>query len=159
METLKNSEDAKEWQEAVKSILSQEIKARADAKMEESRDFLETVHNSIQLFQNNPDLIPGTKGFDRELADRFAAMVKPYEIRVEGKLQGYSIPVQPIIDNLRQQAKPAPKTPPPAARPAQSQAQSEPPQAAVTSKAANSGEPAEDFSTLFGTIGLPDLRI
>lgn len=159
METLKNSEDAKEWQEAVKSLLSQEIQARVETRMEESRAFLETVHQSIDLFKQNPDLIPGTKGFDRGLADRFAAMVKPYEIRVDGKLQGYSIPVQPIIDNLRQQTKPAPKTPPPADTSARTQAQSEPPQAAVTSKAANSGEPQDDFSTLFGTIGLPNLRI
>ena len=159
LETLRSSDDAKEWQEAVKSILVQEIKARADTGMQESRGFLETMHSSIDLFKNNPDLIPGTKGFNRSLADRFAEMAKPYEVRVDGKLNGYSIPVQPLIDNLRAQAKPIPSTAvknsqqsSPAAPPP------DPPQAGIPSKAGTSGE-KEDFSTLFGTIGLPHLKI
>ena len=162
MERLKDSNDAKEWQEAVKSILVQEINERATAKLEESRPFLETVHASIDLFKNNRDLIPGTKNFDRELADTFAKMMTPYEVRVEGKLQGYSIPVQPIIDNLRGQISarrsaasttsgaPAPTAP--ARKPA------DPPQAGIQSKAGSTTE-KEDFSTLFGTIGLPNLQI
>ena len=157
-ETLRSSEDAKEWQEAVKSLLVQEINSRAETAMGESRTFIDSVHASIDLFKNNHDLIPGTKGFNKELADKFAAFAKPYEVRVEGKLQGYSIPVQPLIDNLREQQKSlatpskgpqgaAPAAPPP-----------EPPQAGIQSKAATSGE-KEDFSTLFGTIGLPHLKI
>src|SRR5688572_24089453 len=71
--------------------------------MDENADFLTTVHASIELFQNNADLVPGTKEFDVDLANRFAAMATPYELRVEGKLQGYSIPVQPLIDQLRDQ--------------------------------------------------------
>ena len=43
--------------------------------MEESADFLQTVHASIDLFKNNRDLIPGTKDFDRRLADQFATMM------------------------------------------------------------------------------------
>lgn len=157
METLRSSEDAKEWQEAVKSILVQEINSRAQAGMTESRGFLETMHSSIDLFKNNPDLIPGTKGFNRNLADRFAEMAKPYEVRVDGKLNGYSIPVQPLIDNLRAQSKPAPKTAPPVEATAVPPS-ADPPQAGLTSKAGVSGE-KEDFSTLFGTIGLPHLKI
>lgn len=159
METLRNSEDAKEWQEAVRSLLVQEIRESAEAKMEESRDYLETIHASIDLFKNNPDLVPGARNFDRKLADEFAAMAKPYEVRVEGKLQGYSIPVQPLIERLRSQLQaervsappsvPAPPAPP---------AKPDPPQAGLTSKAGNSSE-REDFSTLFGTIGLPNLQI
>lgn len=159
METLKSTDDAKEWQEAVRSLLVQEIRAGAEVKVEEARDFIETVHASIDLFKNNPDLIPGTKGFDRELADRFATMAKPYEVRVDGKLQGYSIPVQPIIEGLRSQlqagrASAPPSVPAPPAPPAKP----EPPQAGLTSKAGSSSE-REDFSTLFGTIGLPNLQI
>lgn len=164
MERLKDSNDAKEWQEAVKSLLVAEIKETATTKLEESRDFLETVHASIDLFKNNKDLIPGTKTFDRELADTFAKMMTPYEVRVEGKLQGYSIPVQPIIDNLRGQiatrrtaSSPPPAATPPANPPSRGQ-QAEPPQAGIRSKASSGAEP-EDFSTLFGTIGLPNLQI
>lgn len=155
METLRDSADAREWQEAVKGILVQEIKAEAQSKMEQNSAFLETVHASIDLFKNNPDLIPGTRGFNRGLADSFAAMAAPYEVRVEGKLQGYSIPVQPIIDNLRRQ-QPKPAAPAPA--PAPQQRRADPPQAGIASKAGSSSE-REDFSTLFGTIGLPNLQI
>lgn len=163
METLKDSKDAAEWQEAVKALLVAEIREQATAKMEESADFMQTVHASIDLFKNNPDLIPGTKGFDRTLADQFAGMMEPYEVRVEGKLQGYSIPVQPIIEKLRANLKAAAPAPPvagaapPAAAPPPRPA-AEPPQAGIQSKA-SSGAEREDFSTLFGTIGLPNLQI
>ena len=161
-ETLKDANDAKDWQEAVKHLLAGEVRDRASKAMDESQDFLATVHASIELFQKNHDLIPGTKDFDMELANRFAEMAKPYELRVEEKLQGYSIDVQPIIEQMRKQleaerkANPpvsaAPVATPPAKPPA------DPPQAGVTSKAGASSE-TEDFSTLFGTLGLPDLRI
>lgn len=163
MERLKDAADAREWQEAVKSILVQEIESRAQTQMAESKDYMETVHASIELFRKNPDLIPGTKGFNRELADTFATMVKPYEVRVEGKLHGYSIPVGPILDSLRGQLaarSPSPAVTPPGQAPEQPPAPkpADPPQAAVRSKAGSS-DSKEDFSTLFGTIGLPNLQI
>jgi hypothetical protein len=164
METLRNSEDAKEWQEAVRSLLVTEIRDSAQAKLDESKDFLATVHASIDLFKNNPDLIPGTKGFNKDLADEFAKMATPYEIRDEDskKLIGYSIPVQPIIDQMRslikaRTAAPAAPPAPPAAAPAP-RATLDPPQAGIPAKAGSSSE-KEDFSTLFGTIGLPNLQI
>ena len=172
METLRDSKDAQEWQEAVKSLLVAEIRDRAGREMEEAGDFLQTVHASIDLFKNNHDLIPGTKEFDVELANEFAKMAEPYELRVDGKLQGFSIPVQPIIDQLRTRlsaSREAAKTAAPAATPQGSppsagaappatQSTPEPPQAGIPSKAGNSGD-KEDFSTLFGTIGLPNLQI
>lgn len=181
METIRDTDDAREWQEAVKGILVEEVKARAQQDMDDNADFLTTVHASIELFQNNADLVPGTKSFDTELAQRFTTLATPYELRVDGKLQGYSIPVQPIIDSLRSaltaerasKASAAPatgKTGAPAApasgapasagqsAPAQATSAPEPPQAGITSKAGSS-EAKEDFSTLFGTIGLPNLQI
>jgi hypothetical protein len=157
-ETLRDSNDAKEWQEAVRQIMVEQIKEAAQVRVEESRGILETVHAAIDLFKNNKDLIPGTKGFNRQLADTFAQMAQPYEVRTDGKLQGYSIPVQPIIDNLRkQQAAAAP--PNPAAAPAAAPPpQVDGPQAGLTSKSGSVSE-KEDFSTLFGTIGLPHLQI
>jgi hypothetical protein len=178
METIRDSADAKEWQDAVKQILAREVQDRASRAMEENKSFLDTIHSSIELFQNNLDLIPGTKGFDLELANRFATLAKPYELRNDGKLQGYSIPVQPIIDQLRTQvaaeraakaaAAPAPTAAAnsgaagagssPAAPAAGGAPAADPPQVGITSKAGN-GDQGEDFSTLFGTIGLPNLRI
>jgi len=177
MQTLRDVNEAREWQEAVKSILVSEVRSRAGKSMEESKSLLDTVHSSIALFQENTDLVPGTKDFDVELANRFAELAKPYELRVEGKLRGYSIPVQPIINQLRGQvtkerearkAAAPPVTPPastgstgagaPASAPGAPATPPETPQAGITSKA-GSGDQAEDFSTLFGTIGLPNLRI
>lgn len=156
-ETLRSTDDAREWQEAVKEVLVQEIEGRAGTWMQDATGFMETIHGAIDLFKNNPDLIPGTKGFDRQLADRFAGLAKAYEVRIDGKLHGYSVPVQPIIDSLRQDISAtrkaaAPKTAAAPARP------TEQPQAGIKSKAATSSG-AEDFSTLFGTIGLPHLKI
>ncbi len=175
-EVLRDAADAKDWQDAVKSMLVAEVRDKAAKAMEESADFLQTVHASIALFQDNADLVPGTKEFDVELANRFATLAEPYELRVEGKLQGYSIPVQPIVNQLRSQiaaeraaaqsqaaaaAGDAPSTKDPAAAPASASPAAqppEPPQAGIQSKA-GSGAETEDFSTLFGTIGLPNLQI
>lgn len=182
METLEDTKDAQEWQEAVKQILVDEVKDRASRAMDENEGFLSTIHSSVDLFTHNLDLIPGTKEFDVELANRFTTLAEPYELQVDGKLQGYSIPVQPIIDSLRKQlvderaktAAAAPAAtggagaPAPAAGAGASPvttpaapatpAAVDPPQAGITSKAGNSDQ-KEDFSTLFGTIGLPDLQI
>lgn len=161
-ETLKDAADAADWQEAVKALLVGEVRERASKAVEENSEFLTTMHASIELFQKNPDLIPGTKDFDVELANRFAALAKPYELRVEEKLQGYSIPVQPLIDQLRNalvaERKAAPAAPAAASAPAAPKPEADPPQGGITSKAGASSE-AEDFSTLFGTIGLPNLQI
>lgn len=178
MEVLRDAEHAKQWQEAVKHLLVEEVRERTIKAVEGEREFLDTVHSSIKLFQDNHDLLPGTKTFDKELADRFAAMAKPYEVRVDGKLRGFGIPVQPLIDQIRAQlvSERAAKTA--AGAPAASSTQAtatagapaapagggstatspvvEPPQAGITSKAGNSDQ-QEDYSTLFGTIS-PELR-
>ena len=176
MDRLENTQDAADWQDAVKQLLVQEVQDRAERAMEENDGFLTTMHSSIELFQNNTDLIPGTVEFDVELANRFADLATPYELRVEDKLQGYSVPVQPIIDHLRKElvaerartvttpergtggateAPAAAAGKPAAAAPTR---KADPPQASIPSKAGNSDQ-KEDFSALFGTIGLPDLQI
>lgn len=177
METLNSTEDARDWQDAVKALLVEEVTDRAGRAMEEQKDFLSTIHSSIELFAQNPDLIPGTKDFDVDLANRLTTMLEPYELRVEGKLQGYTIPVQPIVKQLRTQVEAeraakatasAPATAAtaagagkgaaassPAAAPAKP---ADPPQAGVQSKAGNSSD-KEDMSTFWGTLGLPDLRL
>lgn len=176
METLRDSQDAREWQEQIKLQLAQEVKDRASRKVDEVRPMLETVHASVKLFQDNADLIPGTKQFDAELATKFVEFAKPYELRVEGKLTGYTIPVQPLVNQLRSQlvaarataAVPAaPAAPSAAQQRAAEQARTasgqwtnpDAPQAGIPSRAGSSGGDAEDFSALFGTIGLPGFRI
>ena len=163
METLRDADDAREWQEAVKVLLTEEVRERTAKAMDENKGILDTVHQSIELFAKNKDLVPGTRQFNRRLADRFASMVKPYELRVEGKLHGYTIPVQPLIDQLRTslaaEAAAAPAAPPKAAPAEKPARKADPPQAGIGSKAGSSSDDPEDFSTLFGTLGLPNLRI
>lgn len=170
-EVLRDSRDAEEWQAAVKQILTNEVRDRATRLLDDAAPAIDSLHQSIEIFKQNPDMIPGTKQFDRELADRFATLAKPYEIRVEGKLRGYQIPTQPLIAQIRAQlvadrqsrgvsAAATTAAASPAATPAagRSTAQADQPQAGIPSRA-GTGEGKEDFSALFGTIGLPQLRI
>ena len=168
METLRDSADAKEWQEAVKNLLSREVQDRASRQGEEMAATFDTLHASVDLFKNNPDLIPGTKQFNRGLADEFASLVKDYEVRNEaGKLIGYGLQVQPLINNLRAQMKSRtvaetskPTAPAPSGRPVQQQPAPPAPQPGILSSAGSSGgDSSSDFSTLFGTLGMPDLVI
>jgi hypothetical protein len=161
MERLKDSADAKEWQDATKQLLVEEVSSRATKAIEENSALFETAHASLELFQNNPDLVPGSATFDKELADAFVKMAQPYEMRVEGKLHGWSIPVQGLVNNIRAQvaadraAKPAPKADEPKPdddKTTEPKPKEDPPQAGVVSKAGAASQ-EEDYSTLFGTIG------
>lgn len=165
-ETIRDSADAAEWQDAVKTLLIEEVKDRAVRKADDGGAELVTVHATIELFQNNVDLIPGTKQFDRELADQFTRLAEPYkQVSAGGKFIGYSIPTQPLVNQIRTQlaaARAAAPAPAPAAAPAAPAAtvqrqQTEQPQAGIPSKAGSGGE-GENFDALFGTIGLSGLR-
>ena len=182
MEMIRDSADAREWQDAVKQLLTEEANDRASRTAESNNSFMATLHQSVELFQRNNDLVPGTREFDRELADSFVEMARPYEVRVDGKQHGWSVPVQPMVDQLRKQliAKraQAAAVPPAQAAPAnaagtgqaapqraatapatnQQPPPDDGPQAGITSKAGTSGE-GEDFSVLFSTIGYPTIRI
>ena len=161
-EILRDSQDAKEWQDAVSHLLRAEVQSRAERLSEGSSATLQTIHSSIELFQNNPDLVPGTKQFDRDLADQLMRIVKPYEMRVEGKLHGFAIPVQPLVNQLRSQlAVQRAAAPPPAAPAAPPVAKAPPapaPQAGIASKAGQATE-TESFDALFGTLGLSGIRL
>ena len=55
-ETLRDSADAKDWQDAVKQILAAEVQERARAAAEEDGGMMRTLHDAIELFQNNADM-------------------------------------------------------------------------------------------------------
>lgn len=158
MERLRDSQDAADWQGAMKQILTDEAMGRVETQKDSLREVFATVHSSIDLFQNNTDLIPGTKQFDRELADAFVLAAKDYELKTNGKLIGYSVPVQPIINAIRSQlgarrAPVAPAAPAPvqtaqqqrAAEQARTQSgQFDGPQAGIHSQAGQSGADGSD---------------
>jgi hypothetical protein len=166
METLRDASDAASWQDAAKRLLVAEVQSRVAAKQEEVRGTFETVHSSIDLFRNNADLVPNTKQFDPELAKQFVAFAKEYEVRSGAdKLLGWSVPVQPMINQLRSQlvsrraAAPAPAAAATAPSAAQQRAAEQArtqagtfappvdgPQAGITSKAGSSGSGEDDVA-------------
>jgi len=162
---LADEADVKSWQDALKAVLVSDLNSRVARLTEESAGTAEVIHASIDLLRNNPDLVPGTRQFDEELANRVAAFVKHAEIRVDGKLYGWSTPVQPLVAQLRTQlaAERSAKgsAPAAAAAPVTPAAPAHEPQGGLLSQAGAGGDQssANDFSTLFGTLGLPDLQI
>lgn len=175
MEVLRDSADAKEWQDAVRQALVGEVRDRVGRRSDDDKTMRETLQNTVLIFQNNAELIPDTPAFDEEFANRFAAAVKPYEVKLNDALVGWQVPVQPFIDSVRAQLKaeraaanPAAPAAPTAqqqraaeaARNAQGQFQNpDGPQAGIPSQAGQSSDTGDDFSALFGTLGLPGLRI
>ena len=171
--TLRDSAQAKEWQEGVKQILFREVGDRVNRKLDDTQGMRGILNEAVGIFQNNPDLIPGSKQFDRELADQFAALAKSVEVRVDGKLTGYSIPVQGMISQVRQMlakqraaAPAAPATPSAQQQRAAEQPRNQAgqfagdaPQAGIPARAGASGSEGEDMSAFWGAYGISDMRI
>lgn len=171
----RDSVEAQEWIDSIKYTLGQEAKDRISRKSDDTRPMMNTLTRSIELFRANHDLIPNTRQFDKELADRFTELAEPYKLDVDGKFVGYTIDVAPMVKQVRAQllreraAEPAAPVAAPAAQPtAQQQRVAEQPratngswvnpdapQAAIPSKAGASDDGGEDLSTLWGTLGLP----
>lgn len=172
--TLRDSEEAKNWQEAVQQLIDEEVTSVMNSKMDDVRPMMTVIQDSIQVLQNNTDLIPGSSNYNQDLHDRFVALAKDYELRVNGKLFGYQVNVQPLINSLRadiartqgvsseQQAQ--------ARRDAQQRlAQEQPrnqagqfeaPQAGIASKAGLVGGSGEDdYSVFWNAVGRPNLSI
>lgn len=159
--TLRTAEEIKDWQEAVKVIMQRELEASIEAKRTESAEVLDVVHASIELFRDNPDIVPGSKSYNKALAVQFIKLAQPYALKMNGKLTGFSIPMQGLLDQLRAQVKaeaaaPAGTTPP--AKKAAA-APGHKPQAGIPSSAGTSGGDAEDFSAMWGALGIDTVPI
>ncbi len=156
--TFRTPEEVAQWQEAVKVILQREMESSVVDRQNETNEILDVVHSSIQMFQANPDLVPGTKGYNKELAIQFTKLAEPYALRMNGKLTGYSIPVQGLIDRVRAQvsAKPAAA---PASTPAKPAPPASKPQAGIPSKAGGGGGKEEDFSPMWKALGITNAPI
>jgi hypothetical protein len=156
-ETLKDSADAAEWQEMVKRILVDEIKDKATKALEANSSAHTVTQQAIAIFQNNKDLVPKTKEFDKELADEFIKIAGSYALKDDkGKTLGFSIPVQPIIDQVRASLQARRAAAPPATGetpPATPPAPGEPPQQGIPSKPGAAADQNTFVSDLFGTLG------
>lgn len=158
--TYTTAAEVREWQDAVKAVLGRGLQSRVEAMRVEDNEVLSVVHTSIELFQNNHDLIPGSTGFNKPLADQVARLVKPYELRLGEKLTGYSIDIQGIVDQARGQLTTAPAATPPApVKKAGAKKAAAPPQGGIASKAGTSGPEGEDFTPMWNALGIPSIPI
>lgn len=168
-ETLRDRDDAKDWLETLNETLSREVELKVERKMEETRDVTNTLQESIQLFQNNTDMIPNTKNFDPELVSRFYKVAKHYTQTRDGKIIGFAVNVQPLINEIRQDLAKERATKPVAPSKAQERVATQPrrdngtwvaPQEGITSSAPMSGGGSDDDdfedafwkNTVFGKI-------
>lgn len=171
-EVLRDSADAKDWQDAIRETLQGLVAERIAQRAEADKGRLGSIHSSIALFQQNPDLLPGSKQFNLELARSFAELAAPYKKIVDDKFVGYSIPVEPLLAAARKlTAPPAPAAP--AAPSAQQQraaeqarntvgqfsTPAEEPQAGIPSSAGSSAPKGDDMSAFWGAFGLPNINI
>lgn len=152
MEVIRDLADAQDYQKAARDTLVKELQSRISNRVNERREYLQVVGQSIDMLQSNPDLLR-----DKELADRVARLIKPYEYQVDGKLVGWSVNVVPLVAQVREQlkaeraARPASTAAPVVtAKPADTPAA--PPQAGLKSSATQVGE-VESFDQLWSTIG------
>lgn len=154
-EVIRDANDARDYQEAAKSLLAKELGSRVTAAVQEQGEYLQVVSQSIDMLQQNPDLLR-----DKVLADRVAALIKPYEYRKDGKLVGYSVNVIPLVAQVRQQLQTERSTAgaastgasvPPVA-PAVPTPPAPAPQQGLRASAAQSSQP-EGFDQLWSTLG------
>lgn len=155
---FRTADEIAHYQEAVKTILQRELAQSVEQRRADSNEVLDVVHASIQLFQDNPDLVPGSKSYNKQLASEFVKIAEPYALKMNGKLTGYSIPVQGLVDQVRARIKAAP-TAPAAKAPAKKAAPGAKPQAGIPSKAGASGEGAEDYAPMWKALGIDSAPI
>lgn len=164
---LRDSADAREWQEAAKTLIEAEIQSRVASKTEEVKPMLSVIQESLLMFRNNPDLMPNTKEFDKQLADRIADLAGDYELRVNGKLYGYQVDVQPLINKVRAQLNQergaagatTNRQQQVAQQPRQPNGQFDGPQAGIPSKAGTSGEAGDDYSAFWDSMGMKGMIV
>ncbi len=152
-EVLRDAADARDYQEAAKALLAKELGSRVQAGVQEQGEYLTVLSQSIDMLQQNPDLLR-----DRVFADRVAELIKPYEYRKDGKLYGYSVNVIPLVAQVRKQlatergSSGAPAASAAPAKPTTPAAPAPGPQQGLRASAAQSSQP-EGFDQLWSTLG------
>jgi hypothetical protein len=169
--TLRDSQEAKDWQEATAQLLKEEADSIVKSRQQEIAPLMGVIQDSVMLFSNNPDLIPNTKQFNPELAKRVMTIAESYQYKINGKLIGFQTNLQPIINSIRADLASSQALGQDAqARQEQQRQQAlnqqrtttgqfttdQPgPQAGIPSKAGMSGEEEDDYSTYMAAMGLP----
>lgn len=165
---LNSSAEAAQYQRDLKAIFDREITRRAQQKADDVRPMASVIQESFLLFENNPDMIPGVKGFDPELARRVMSIAETYAVKVGGKLIGFqNVQMQPLINTIRAELSKERGANGVTAQQQKAEAQRAAaekqerddagkfiPQAGVLSKAGNQGEAADDYSAFWGASGV-----
>jgi hypothetical protein len=99
--TLRDSSEAKAYQESLAKLVKAEIDDVVKQKTDQIRPLMSVTQESALLLQSNPDLIPDTDKYDPELAALVYEVGKSYELKVNDKVIGFQVPMQPIINKLR----------------------------------------------------------
>ena len=166
MTRLLDSGMAAEWQKGVAEMIESEIADIAAQKADAIRPTMRVIQESFLMFENNPDIVPGTDSFDPELAARFVEIAKTYELKVNGKVLGYQdINVQPLLNSLRTDLakqrgatgardtdRAAAQRAAAAAQPRTDGGQFDAPQGGVIASAGRSGDSEEGFDTFWNTL-------
>jgi len=161
---LNNATEARDWQDAVKHIINKEVTEKTAALLQDAQPVLSTIQDSITLFRNNQDIMPGAVEYNPELTTRFLKMASPYLHMVDGKPIGFKVDVQPLLNQLREDMKanpPAPSTKQvqAAAQPRTPEGRFDAPQAGIPSKTGLSGSAEDDYSDFWGALGMPGMTI
>jgi len=170
--TIRDSQEAKDWQEATSQLLKEEADSIVKERQREIAPLMGVIQDSVQLFQNNPDLIPNTKQFNPELAKRVMGIAEAYQYKINGKLIGFQTNLQPIINSIRAdlassqaQGQGAQARQEQQRQQAQGQTRNQTgqfttdqatgPQAGIPSKSGMSGEEEDDYSVFLNAMGVP----
>jgi hypothetical protein len=169
--TLRDTTEAEQYQKALGRIIDGERQKLISQKHDQVRPIMSVVQESVLLFQNNKDLVPNTKEFDPELAEAFTRTARAYELRADGKLVGYHVNVQPLINELRtqlatrrgassaQQPQQTARQQQAAQQPRNDVGQFDAPQAAIPSKVADSGEADDSYDAFWTTVGMGGMPV
>jgi hypothetical protein len=167
---LRDSSEARDWQEATKQLMEKEVDRFVQQRQRDVAPVMSVVQDSVMLFQNNPDLIPGGNQFDRELATRVMEIGQNYIYKVGDRVIGFHANMQPIINAVRADlAKSRAGANGGAARSDQQRqnAANQPrtesgqfttdagPQAGIQSKTGMVGDESDDYSVFLNAMGMP----
>ena len=166
---LLTSDDAARYQRDLVGLVEAEVRDKIKVMRQDSQPMRTVIAESFLMFENNPDLIPGTKDFDPELAALVVEQLKSYELKTPKGVIGYQdVNVQPLINSIRATlakgrgasgataaARQAAARAAAAAQPREEDGKFSAPQGGVLSKANMSGgDDSEDFSAFWSASGV-----
>jgi len=98
---ITDSTQARQYIEDASKLIERGVDDLVGQKNQELKPLRSVIQESFLLFSNNPDIVEGSKTFDKELATRFASMASAFAFIHNGQTIGYQGNVQPMLNELR----------------------------------------------------------